>query len=219
MEDDDWIYGGRYTYADRKERKEKKYKKINKKINKLDEKLKQIREDNQKEIDKYILKHNNNLNKIENINLLNEEIKNANNLENENNNLDHSDNEEEYTKDYLNNFDTVVNIFKDLNIVSKDINNINDMKKNSYYKDLLRDFNKFYSKCEELKEETVSNMEKYMKDNINNNCSICYQKFEKVDDMIVTKCKHIFHKDCLNIWFERKSKCPLCRRFIYINQK
>jgi len=219
MEDDDWIYGGRYTYADRKERKEKKYKKINKKINKLDEKLKQIREDNQKEIDKYILKHNNNLKKIENINLLNEEIKNANNLENENNNLDHSDNEEEYTKDYLNNFDTVVNIFKDLNIVSKDINNINDMKKNSYYKDLLRDFNKFYSKCEELKEETVSNMEKYMKDNINNNCSICYQKFEKVDDMIVTKCKHIFHKDCLNIWFERKSKCPLCRRFIYINQK
>ena len=219
MEDDDWIYGGRYTYADRKERKEKKYKKINKKINKLDEKLKQIREDNQKEIDKYILKHNNNLKKIENINLLNEEIKNANNLENENNNLDHSDNEEEYTKDYLNNFDTVVNIFKDLNIVSKDINNINDMKKNSYYKDLLRDFNKFYSKCEELKEETVSNMEKYMKDNINNTCSICYQKFEKVDDMIVTKCKHIFHKDCLNIWFERKSKCPLCRRFIYINQK
>ena len=204
MEDDDWIYGGRYTYADRKERKEKKYKKINKKINKLDEKLKQIREDNQKEIDKYILKHNNNLNKIENINLLNEEIKNANNLENENNNLDHSDNEEEYTKDYLNNFDTVVNIFKDLNIVSKDINNINDMKKNSYYKDLLRDFNKFYSKCEELKEETVSNMEKYMKDNINNTCSICYQKFEKIDDMIVTKCKHIFHKVCLNIWFEKK---------------
>ena len=188
MEDDDWIYGGRYTYADRKERKEKKYKKINKKINKLDEKLKQIREDNQKEIDKYILKHNNNLKKIENINLLNEEIKNANNLENEKNNLDHSDNEEEYTKDYLNNFDTVVNIFKDLNIVSKDINNINDMKKNSYYKDLLRDFNKFYSKCEELKEETVSNMEKYMKDNINNTCSICYQKFEKIDDMIVTKC-------------------------------
>ena len=58
-----------------------------------------------------------------------------------------------------------------------------------------------------------------MKDNINNTCSICYQKFEKVDDMIVTKCKHIFHKDCLNIWFEKKSKCPLCRRFIYNNQK
>ena len=218
MEDDDWIYGGRYTYDDRKDRNEKKYKKINKKINKLDEKLKQIREENQKEIDKYMLKYNNKK-KIEIINSLNEEKKENNNLENDNNNLDDSDNEEEYTKDYLNNFDTVVNIFKDLNIVSKDINNINDMKKNSYYKDLLRDFNKFYSKCEELKEETVSNMEKYMKDNINNTCSICYQKFDKVDDMIVTKCKHIFHKDCLNIWFEKKSKCPLCRRFIYNNQK
>ena len=45
MEDDDWIYGGRYTYDDRKERNEKKNKKINKKINKLDEKLKQIREE------------------------------------------------------------------------------------------------------------------------------------------------------------------------------
>ena len=120
--------------------------------------------------------------------LLNEEKKEDNNLENDNNNLDNSDNEEEYTKDYLNNFDSVLNTFKNLNIVSAGINNINDMKKNSYYNDLLSDFNKFYSKCEELKKETVSNMEKYMKDNINNTCSICYQKFEKIDDMIVTKC-------------------------------
>ncbi len=145
----------------------KKNKKTNKKINKLDEKLKQIREENQKEIDKYMLKYNNKK-KIEIINSLNEEKKEDNNLENDNNNLDFSDNEEEYTKDCLNNFDTVLNNFKNLNIVSAGINNINDMKKNSYYNDLLSGFNKFYSKCKELKKETVSNMEKYMKDNINN---------------------------------------------------
>ena len=153
------------------------------------------------------------LNKINN-----EKDNDVNNIEDKYD-LDDSDKEEEYTKDYLYNFDTVLNTFKNLNIVSEGINDINDMKKNSYYNNLLNDFNKFYSKCEELKEDSISKMNKIMKDNINNTCSICYQKLENIEDMIVTKCKHVFHKICLNIWFEKKSKCPLCRRFIYLNQK
>lgn len=36
-------------------------------------------------------------------------------------------------------------------------------------------------------------------------------------DFVVTKCKHIFHSTCLEIWFECKKKCPTCRREIYIN--
>ena len=36
-------------------------------------------------------------------------------------------------------------------------------------------------------------------------------------NFIITKCNHLFHSTCLEIWFERKKKCPTCRRDIYIN--
>ena len=217
MNEDDWIFGGRFTFED-KNNKEIDNKNVNKRFNKLNVKLKQIREENQKETDKLTLNYYNKIDFSQLNKINNEKDNDVNNIEDKYD-LDDSDKEEEYTKDYLYNFDTVLNTFKNLNIVSEGINDINDMKKNSYYNNLLNDFNKFYSKCEELKEDSISKMNKIMKDNINNTCSICYQKLENIEDMIVTKCKHVFHKICLNIWFEKKSKCPLCRRFIYLNQK
>ena len=217
MKEDDWIFGGRFTFED-KNNKEIDNKNVNKRFNKLNVKLKQIREENQKETDKLTLNYYNKIDFSQLNKINNEKDNDVNNIEDKYD-LDDSDKEEEYTKDYLYNFDTVLNTFKNLNIVSEGINDINDMKKNSYYNNLLNDFNKFYSKCEELKEDSISKMNKIMKDNINNTCSICYQKLENIEDMIVTKCKHVFHKICLNIWFEKKSKCPLCRRFIYLNQK
>ncbi len=217
MNEDDWIFGGRFTFEDKKN-KEIDNKNVNKRFNKLNVKLKQIREENQKETDKLTLNYYNKID-FSQLNKINDEKDNNVNDIEDKYDLDDSDKEEEYTKDYLYNFDTVLNTFKNLNIVSEGINDINDMKKNSYYNNLLNDFNKFYSKCEELKEDSISKMNKIMKDNINNTCSICYQKLENIEDMIVTKCKHVFHKICLNIWFEKKSKCPLCRRFIYLNQK
>ena len=217
MNEDDWIFGGRFTFED-KNNKEIDNKNVNKRFNKLNVKLKQIREENQKETDKLTLNYYNKIDFSQLNKINNEKDNDVNDIEDKYD-LDDSDKEEEYTKDYLYNFDTVLNTFKNLNIVSEGINDINDMKKNSYYNNLLNDFNKFYSKCEELKEDSISKMNKIMKDNINNTCSICYQKLENIEDMIVTKCKHVFHKICLNIWFEKKSKCPLCRKFIYLNQK
>ena len=217
MNEDDWIFEGRFTFED-KNNKEIDNKNVNKRFNKLNVKLKQIREENQKETDKLTLNYYNKIDFSQLNKINNEKDNDVNDIEDKYD-LDDSDKEEEYTKDYLYNFDTVLNTFKNLNIVSEGINDINDMKKNSYYNNLLNDFNKFYSKCEELKEDSISKMNKIMKDNINNTCSICYQKLENIEDMIVTKCKHVFHKICLNIWFEKKSKCPLCRRFIYLNQK
>ena len=217
MNEDDWIFGGRFTFED-KNNKEIDNKNVNKRFNKLNVKLKQIREENQKETDKLTLNYYNKIDFSQLNKINNEKDNDVKDIEDKYD-LDDSDKEEEYTKDYLYNFDTVLNTFKNLNIVSEGINDINDMKKNSYYNNLLNDFNKFYSKCEELKEDSISKMNKIMKDNINNTCSICYQKLENIEDMIVTKCKHVFHKICLNIWFEKKSKCPLCRRFIYLNQK
>lgn len=38
------------------------------------------------------------------------------------------------------------------------------------------------------------------------------QKGKKVDKLMVTPCKHIFHPECLRVWSERKNECPVCRK-------
>lgn len=42
-------------------------------------------------------------------------------------------------------------------------------------------------------------------------CSICLETFKKGDKISITKCNHIFHKNCINVWFINKKICPLCK--------
>ena len=46
----------------------------------------------------------------------------------------------------------------------------------------------------------------------NNKCIICYENFE--NDCITRKmtCRHLFHIECIDRWFETKNWCPLCRK-------
>lgn len=44
-------------------------------------------------------------------------------------------------------------------------------------------------------------------------CPICMDDLDK-KEVITTKCKHKFHKKCLETWLERSRFCPLCRRDI-----
>ena len=54
-------------------------------------------------------------------------------------------------------------------------------------------------------------------------CSICLDLLNKESDQIVvTSCRHIFHKKCLIKWFKSDIKnnnsftsCPICREVIY----
>jgi hypothetical protein len=48
-------------------------------------------------------------------------------------------------------------------------------------------------------------------------CSICIADIEN-NQIIreITKCKHIFHVECADKWFENKIKCPNCRQDIRI---
>ncbi|KAM3290148.1 E3 ubiquitin-protein ligase RHA2B-like [Capsicum chacoense] len=43
-------------------------------------------------------------------------------------------------------------------------------------------------------------------------CAVCLSTFEDGEQVRKLKCKHIFHKDCLDTWLQQDSAtCPLCR--------
>lgn len=42
-------------------------------------------------------------------------------------------------------------------------------------------------------------------------CPVCHEDHKDVDNITLTKCTHIFCKDCLKTWLEEKESCPLCR--------
>jgi hypothetical protein len=43
-------------------------------------------------------------------------------------------------------------------------------------------------------------------------CSICLTVFENECDVSLTKCKHVFHTDCIKEWSRYKKDCPICRK-------
>lgn len=46
------------------------------------------------------------------------------------------------------------------------------------------------------------------------NCSICMEKFEKDNKIIILECDHVLHTDCIKEWVKYKSECPVCRKNI-----
>jgi len=42
-------------------------------------------------------------------------------------------------------------------------------------------------------------------------CSICLEDWKKPNENIVlTRCRHAFHRQCIERWFQRVERCPLC---------
>jgi len=44
-------------------------------------------------------------------------------------------------------------------------------------------------------------------------CPICYEKITKKTST-TTRCKHVFHKTCLQHWTKENTSCPMCRATI-----
>jgi hypothetical protein len=42
-------------------------------------------------------------------------------------------------------------------------------------------------------------------------CSICLNEI-KEEDKKKLNCPHVFHEECIDKWFQRSHKCPLCRK-------
>ncbi|KAK9707449.1 hypothetical protein RND81_07G198200 [Saponaria officinalis] len=47
---------------------------------------------------------------------------------------------------------------------------------------------------------------------IEEECCVCLTKFEEGEEVSELNCKHFFHKNCLDKWFDNHhTTCPLCR--------
>ncbi|ESO09990.1 hypothetical protein HELRODRAFT_72756 [Helobdella robusta] len=52
---------------------------------------------------------------------------------------------------------------------------------------------------------------------VNDECSICIEKFNVKTFVCELKCKHAFHIACITKWSKNKETCPLCREVTSIH--
>ncbi|XP_043717623.1 RING-H2 finger protein ATL29-like [Telopea speciosissima] len=51
-------------------------------------------------------------------------------------------------------------------------------------------------------------------------CAVCLAEFEDDDELrLLTVCNHVFHPDCIDLWFGNHNTCPLCRRSLLPSEK
>ena len=64
-----------------------------------------------------------------------------------------------------------------------------------------------------LEEDSIKEIENYVLDkDKDDKCIICMMSFKKDDKVSKLKCKHEFHKDCVETWLKNYNyKCPVCR--------
>ncbi|XP_020215897.1 uncharacterized protein LOC109799698 [Cajanus cajan] len=49
------------------------------------------------------------------------------------------------------------------------------------------------------------------KDEDGKRCAICLEDFEPNEEVMLTRCNHMFHEDCIVPWLTSKGQCPVCR--------
>ena len=59
-------------------------------------------------------------------------------------------------------------------------------------------FNQLYNNI--IKEEDIKE----------DKCNICHYK--TLNNKVILKCNHVFHKKCLHEWSKKSNNCPLCRQ-------
>jgi len=58
-----------------------------------------------------------------------------------------------------------------------------------------------------------SKVQKFMSQgSFNTTCGICIEKMKRNDIVRELTCKHSFHIDCIDQWFEKKCCCPYCNQ-------
>ncbi|CAK7338028.1 unnamed protein product [Dovyalis caffra] len=58
---------------------------------------------------------------------------------------------------------------------------------------------------------TMKVTEEMMKSEMNNQCAVCKDEFERGGEVKGMPCKHVFHEDCIMPWLKMHNSCPVCR--------
>nr|XP_043639889.1 RING-H2 finger protein ATL29-like [Erigeron canadensis] len=59
---------------------------------------------------------------------------------------------------------------------------------------------------------TYSSVKEYRKENYGLECAICLSEFKDESVLrLLTKCCHVFHQDCIDLWLASHKSCPCCR--------
>lgn len=49
-------------------------------------------------------------------------------------------------------------------------------------------------------------------EDVSGECPVCLTEFEPEESLrLLPSCKHVFHQECIDAWFDAHSTCPLCR--------
>jgi hypothetical protein len=70
-----------------------------------------------------------------------------------------------------------------------------------------------FHNCQEIN-ENVCKAYKIKKDDplLSENCLVCMEEFKVAQlKRVLPKCKHHFHKKCIDKWLKKKANCPICR--------
>jgi len=55
-----------------------------------------------------------------------------------------------------------------------------------------------------------------LRENLVDDCSICLNNLKKEDKVLILKCNHLYHSECLLEWFNKdNNNCPLCREILF----
>lgn len=75
-----------------------------------------------------------------------------------------------------------------------------------------------YSLLEEkkMKLRTKFPDKKYEESEEKNTCSICLEDFKNGSIVRILLCMHLFHANCIDEWCASNSKCPLCKRDVFV---
>ena len=77
-----------------------------------------------------------------------------------------------------------------------------------FLKNLFKSNNPVSEKQKEINQTIVSFINK--KKNDFDECVICLGEMKEGDTLSIIYCSHIFHKECIHMWMEKKRICPLC---------
>lgn len=47
---------------------------------------------------------------------------------------------------------------------------------------------------------------------VENTCGVCLVDFDPHEEVRVTLCNHIIHRDCIDAWLNKSRTCPFCRQ-------